>query len=170
MPSRNYQSALFLAPRKPPKIYNTRIFNPRLTPEMSDLLYLYPFETSRFFGEEKFSFLPRWSKNPWFFFLLLNSNAIYVLEIFEILDHKFGVNIFGIKFKMVGSFWNFDFSVIDGWRSKFGTTECRATNISEFQNYEFDSFIFEFIFSLFINCKILIFQVVKLIIFKFYEL
>ena len=24
-----------------------------------------------------------------------------------------------------------------GWESKFGTTECRTTNISEFQNYEY---------------------------------
>ena len=57
-----------------------------------------------------------------------------------------------------------------GWGSKFETSECRTTNISEFQSYEyqnkdvlFDSFIFVFIFLLYINYwhNLIIFQIVK---------
>ena len=58
-----------------------------------------------------------------------------------------------------------------GWGSKFGTTECRRpihrnlkiTNIKTTKDELFDSIIFEFIFSLFINYlhNLIIFQIIK---------
>ena len=57
----------------------------------------------------------------------------------------------------------------EGWGSKFGTTKCRTTDISEFQNCEykitkdesFEHFIFEFNFSFEYPKYSIIFQVLK---------